>query len=551
MLTARLYPKLPTFLRFVAASLRGYQLQRRRYGPRTEQLVEEALERERWDSGSGAAGRRGGSSSCSTTRPPTFRTTGITGRSGGGKVTGASAEQLENWPILSKQVLRENPAAFVAEAEPRQDCSRPRRAERRERRCALWQSRETLSLSWYALVEARIRRWNGVTLQRSLGADGRASSSRPSSAAGRPSGSGITACTSSTCRAITSRPAAVAEYVEAMRRYRVRYLFGYPSAMHALALRDRSSRDIEAPRLEVAISNAEPLLGYQRDRHRRGVSVSCPGHVRTGRDRLRGQRMCRRGRCTSGRRSASRSGCATRPMSPSPRDDAGRMICTALLSSRHAADPVRDRRSLGILSIEDGVPCGCGRSLPEDPLVRRPHGGRHAHAGRRLRSACSTRSSTSTCRFGRRRSFRRACRSIRIRVVPGSRLRRPPSSQPGSGRPDADGSNVEVPIETVESIPRTNAGKVPGPGFDARYRTRLGDCEARFAECRDAMKVGILTQYYPPEMGAPQARLSHLAETTRAPWARGRRPHRDAELSPRDRVFPGYGGLGGKKNATA
>jgi hypothetical protein len=25
------------------------------------------------------------------------------------------------------------------------------------------------------------------------------------------------------------------------------------------------------------------------------------------------------------------------------------------------------------------------------------------------------------------------------------------------------------------------------------------------------MKLGILTQYYPPEMGAPQARLSELA----------------------------------------
>ena len=56
------------------------------------------------------------------------------------------------------------------------------------------------------------------------------------------------------------------------------------------------------------------------------------------------------------------------------------------------------------------------------------------------------------------------------------------------------------------------------------------------------MKIGILTQYYPPEMGAPQARLSHLAGQL------VRRGHEVVVLTampnyPRGRVFPGYGGL--------
>ncbi len=56
------------------------------------------------------------------------------------------------------------------------------------------------------------------------------------------------------------------------------------------------------------------------------------------------------------------------------------------------------------------------------------------------------------------------------------------------------------------------------------------------------MRVGILTQYYPPEMGAAQSRLSDLA------WHLQRRGHRVVVLTampnyPHGRVLPGYGGL--------
>ena len=56
------------------------------------------------------------------------------------------------------------------------------------------------------------------------------------------------------------------------------------------------------------------------------------------------------------------------------------------------------------------------------------------------------------------------------------------------------------------------------------------------------MRIGILTQYYPPEMGAPQARLSHLAGQL------ARRGHEVTVLTalpsyPAGRIFPGYRGL--------
>ena len=56
------------------------------------------------------------------------------------------------------------------------------------------------------------------------------------------------------------------------------------------------------------------------------------------------------------------------------------------------------------------------------------------------------------------------------------------------------------------------------------------------------MKIGILTQYYPPEIGAPQRRLSSLAQEFR------KRGHTVVVLTampnyPRGRIYPGYRGL--------
>ena len=55
------------------------------------------------------------------------------------------------------------------------------------------------------------------------------------------------------------------------------------------------------------------------------------------------------------------------------------------------------------------------------------------------------------------------------------------------------------------------------------------------------MKFGILTQYYPPELGAPQARLSDLAQRL------ARRGHEVSVLTampsyPQGKIYPGYGG---------
>src|SRR5207248_7809956 len=44
----RLYHRMPALLRSLAASARGFELRRLRYGPETPALIERALEREHW-----------------------------------------------------------------------------------------------------------------------------------------------------------------------------------------------------------------------------------------------------------------------------------------------------------------------------------------------------------------------------------------------------------------------------------------------------------------------------------------------------------------------
>src|SRR5204863_4664379 len=75
---------------------------------------------------------------------------------------GHSFECLENWPILSKETLRQQPVSFLAD-----DCDRRRMVHEHTSGTTgtpldIWQSRNT-SRQWYALYEARTRNWNGIS----------------------------------------------------------------------------------------------------------------------------------------------------------------------------------------------------------------------------------------------------------------------------------------------------------------------------------------------------------------------------------------------------
>lgn len=267
------YHWLPPPMRSAVASLRGLYLRSWRYGPETERLVEEALDREHWSRERWKAWQEEQLAfvlNRAATRVPYYREQWAKRRRKGDHT---SWEYLENWPILEKEALRENPTAFVAD-----DCDVRRMFHEHTsgttgKSLDLWWSRDTVR-AWYALFEARCRRWYGVTRQNRWAILG---GQLITSIADRrpPFWVWNAALKQLYMSSYHLAPDLVPHYLDALKEYRIKYIFGYTSSLHAVAqeiLRLRR-KDLQ---MTVAITNAEPLFAY----HRQTISEAFQCQVR-------------------------------------------------------------------------------------------------------------------------------------------------------------------------------------------------------------------------------------------------------------------------------
>jgi phenylacetate-CoA ligase len=157
----KLYHSLPVPFRSFVASLRGRYLRSWRYGPETDQLVEEALKREKWTEdmwNHWQQNELGMLLHRAATRVPYYKEMWSNRRQRGDN---SSWEYLENWPILEKKSIRENPISFLAE-----DCEPKRMFESHTSGTTgtairLFWSQKNLR-RWYAIFEARCRVWYGL-----------------------------------------------------------------------------------------------------------------------------------------------------------------------------------------------------------------------------------------------------------------------------------------------------------------------------------------------------------------------------------------------------
>jgi phenylacetate-CoA ligase len=251
------FHSLPGPVRSAAATLHGLRLRWWRYGPETETLVREALERETWSADRWEAWRSERLRLLlrrAATRVPHYRRLWA-GRPGG------APEALSEWPILEKEGLRSAPLEFLA------DGCRPGRMYHDHTSGTtgtsvnLWLSRGAVR-AWYALAEARWRRWYGVS-RRDRWAILGGQLVAPVSRRRPPFWVWNGALNQLYMSAYHLAPDLVPAYLEALRAYRVRYLLGYTSSLHVLAQEVlRQGRD--DLRMAVVITNAEPLLGHER-----------------------------------------------------------------------------------------------------------------------------------------------------------------------------------------------------------------------------------------------------------------------------------------------
>ncbi|HEX3158409.1 MAG TPA: AMP-binding protein [Gemmatimonadaceae bacterium] len=351
----RLYHQLPPGARSLAATVRGRQLQRWRYGSETPRLVDEALARDRW-SGEQWDGWQGERLARllqrAATRVPFYREQWQARRRRGDR---ASVELLANWPLLDKQTVRANARALVADDRDRRRLLHEHTSGTTGTPLDLWLSRDAVR-AWYALFEARWRRWNGVSR-----------SDRWANAGGQLvvpvqqrtppfwvwNGAQRQLYLSSYHLAPDLLPA----YLEALRRYRVRYLWGYASSLAALA---QAARDAgwTPPPLAVALSNAEPLSPGQRALI--GDAFGCPVRETYGMS----EAVVAASECEAGRLHLWPDAGVLEVVDDDGRASAasGELVCTGLLNPDMPLIRYRvgDRGQLA----DARVRCACGRGLP-------------------------------------------------------------------------------------------------------------------------------------------------------------------------------------------
>jgi len=260
-----LYHSLPSHLRIIAVTLRGCYLRLSRYGGDTEDLVNEALQRDAWTQAqwrSWHEERLAYILHRAATQVPYYRSQWERRRRAGDR---ASWEILENWPLLSKEMVRAHGRAFIAS-----DCS-PRRMIRDVTSgttgtpITVYAKPRTVR-RWYALYEARVRRWHGVSIHERWAIFGGQlivpfHQTRP------PFWVRNVALNQMYFSTHHLSTATAPYYWDALKRYRPTHIVGYPSALHVLAATTGNS-PATYPELRAIFSNAELLT----DEHRRIIS---------------------------------------------------------------------------------------------------------------------------------------------------------------------------------------------------------------------------------------------------------------------------------------
>ena len=338
------------------ASVRGYQLQQWRYGERTDQLVEAALEREHWSQEQWQRWQEERLARIlyrAATRVPFYRDQWTIRRQHGDD---SSVEELSNWPILEKETLRQFNPDFVAD-----DCDKAKMFHDHTsgttgKSLDLWYSRESVQ-EWYALFEARWRRWYGVSRHDRWAIIGGqlitpATQQRP------PFWVWNAGMNQLYCSSYHLAPDLIPYYFDALNQYGVQYLLGYTSSLFALAEVALQTRRDDL-RFKVVVTNAEPVFDYQRETIE--AAFHCPLRETYGMSET----------------VAAASECEHHQLhlwpeagwlevvngdEPVPSGESGDLLCTGLANPDMPLIRYRvcDRAALA----DNHERCGCGRSLP-------------------------------------------------------------------------------------------------------------------------------------------------------------------------------------------
>jgi phenylacetate-CoA ligase len=350
-----IYHSLPVWMQSSAASLHGLHLRSWRFGPETPRLVRETIERERWDIAQWQHWRTQQLAYVldrAATRVPYYREYWAERRRRGDT---SSWELLENWPVLEKETVRNQPRMFVAD-----DCDPKRMFYAHTSGTTgtpmdLWRSRKTMR-SLYALSLARTKGWHGITAS-----DRWAKMGGQVVTLGRQRRPPFWVWNAALNQLYMSTyhlaPHLITHYLDALANYKIRYLFGYTSSVFALAqeILRANRRDIK---LKVVITEAEPVFDHQR----RAISEAFQCEVRETYGM--GEIVTAASECPEGTlHEWPEIGWVEvlKDDVPVPDGEFGELVCTSLLNSDMPLVRYRVGDN-GRVSSDAG--CACGRTLP-------------------------------------------------------------------------------------------------------------------------------------------------------------------------------------------
>jgi len=439
-----LYHRLPAGrARSAAATLRGAYLSWWRYGAETERLVEEALGRESWSAERWQTWQENRLSALlhrAATRVPYYRQQWSARRAKGDR---ASWEQLANWPVLEKRELREQPSAFVIDGCRREWMFGDHTSGTTGSPVQLWWSRPALH-EWYALFEARCRRWFGVDRHTPWAILG-GQVVVPVSQREPPYWVWNAAMHQLYCSAYHLAPSAIPSYLDALASHGVRYVLGYPSALEALA---RGAAGLTPPPLTVAMTNAEPLLAHQRDVIAQGLR--CPVRETYG----MAEAVTAASECAAGALHLWPDA-GVFELKGAADGGAGEVIATGLLN----VDMPLIRYRVGDRAMLDAsaTPCACGRTLPRLSSVEgRTDDLLYTRDGRPVGRLDPVFKAAG--RIQEAQIVQESIDRVRVRYVPA------PGYQPADGQAIAEEirlrmGSIEVVLDEVLEIPRAANGK--------------------------------------------------------------------------------------------
>ncbi len=270
-LTLDIYHRLPSRGRNAIASIRGYYLNWWRYDSLTDRLVEEALERESWSSAewnSWQSEKIAFLLERAATTVPYYRRHWAERRRKGDL---SSWNDLENWPILEKSEVRANPKEFIADDKKPSRMFHEHTSGTTGTSLNLWVSRSAVR-EWYALCEARSRQWYGLSRKDRWAILG-GQLVAPVSQRDPPFWVWNAGMNQLYLSSYHLSHDLIPAYLNALVKHKVKYILGYSSAIYALAY-EALKLDFKDLRLQVAITNAEPLYEHQREAI--SLAFNCP-----------------------------------------------------------------------------------------------------------------------------------------------------------------------------------------------------------------------------------------------------------------------------------